>query len=863
MVRSNLVLSLLASAGAVSAAASRQAIKVVPGSYIVEFEDTEDSANFFSHASSVSETTKTYDSPLFKGAAIKFNDLSTADSEAKNLLSLPSVKKVWPNRVYSLPETEVVWTGSPESGALTKRQDDNTTDTFSPHVMTQVDKLRAQGIVGEGIKIGVIDTGIDYTHPALGGGFGPGYLVSYGYDLVGDDYTGYNTPVPDDDPYDGCAGHGSHVAGIIAAQPNELGFTGTAPGVTLGAYRVFGCDGSAGNDVLIEAYLRAYDEGSQIITASIGGSSGWSEDPWAVVVSRIVEQGVPCTVSAGNSGDYGLFYASTAANGKKVTAIASFDNVESPALLTVSNYTVDGGSIEKFGYAAGEPSDWAGVNLPLWTASYNTSDTAGGCDAYPTDTPDLSGYVVLIRRGTCTFVQKATNAAAYGAKYILFYNNVAGATAAAADTVDGILAVGMVTADQGVTWVNALAAGSDVELDFEDPETAPVNLTTTQNTVTGGYLSTYTSWGPTFEADVKPQVGSPGGNILSTWPQTLGSYAVLSGTSMACPLVAAVIALVADVRGTFDPAVIEALLVATAAPANLNDGSGTYDILAPVAQQGAGLVQAFDAAYATIIPSVSYLAFNDTDNFVSTLNFTITNTGSEDVTYDLSSVSAATGYTFSTSIYPDIFPGIEFTDDAATVAFGEDKVTVAAGSDAVISVTVTPPTVDATRLPVYSGYINLNGSNGDSLSLPYQGIVGSLHDTTVLADGYLALSTDSTLAPITGSNSSFVLYKNDANTTTVVEPLAVSDLAFGSPLVKYEVIDSSETNLGQILGSPIEFASRDPWSAAWNGTLADGTYAPAGTYKFKISALHIFGDASDESEYDVAESAEFAISYAN
>lgn len=864
MVRTNVVLSLLASAGAALAeATARPGVKVVPGSFIVEFEDSEDSSNFFSHASTLSETTRTFDSSLFKGAAIKFNNLATAETEANNLLSLPSVKKVWPNRVYSLPETEVKWTGAPESSALSKRQDSNATDTFSPHVMTQVDKLRAQGVVGSGIKIGVIDTGVDYTHPALGGGFGAGYLVSYGYDLVGDDYTGFNVPVPDDDPYDGCAGHGSHVAGIIAAQENEFGFTGAAPGVTLGAFRVFGCDGSAANDVLIEAYLRAYDAGSQIITASIGGSSGWSEDPWAVVVSRIVEQGVPCTVSAGNSGDYGLFYASTAANGKKVTAIASFDNIESPALLTVSNYTIDGGEVEQFGYAAGEPAEWAGVNLPLWTPSYNTSDVAGGCDAYPTDTPDLSGYVVLIRRGTCTFVQKATNAAAYGAKYILFYNNVAGATAAAADTVDGILAVGMVTADQGVTWVNALAAGSEVELDFEDPATAPVQLTTSNNTLTGGYLSTYTSWGPTFEADVKPQVGTPGGNILSTWPQTLGSYAVLSGTSMACPLTAGIIALVAEVRGTFDPAVIESLLASTAAPANLNDGTGTYDILAPVAQQGAGLVQAYDAAYATVIPSVSYLAFNDTDHLVSTLNFTVSNTGSEDVTYDLSSVGAATGYTFSTTIYPDYFPGIEFDDSAATVAFGEDKVTVPAGGDAVITVTVTPPTLDATRLPVYSGYIHLNGSNGDSLSVPYQGIVGSLHNTTVLADGWLALSTDSALTPITGSNSSFVLYKNNANTSVVVEPLAVSDLAFGSPLVKYEVVDASSTNLGDILGSPIEFASRDPWSAAWNGTLADGTYAPAGTYHFKISALHVFGDASDESEYDVAESVDFTISYAN
>ncbi|KAH6654877.1 peptidase S8/S53 domain-containing protein, partial [Truncatella angustata] len=831
-------------------------------SYIVEFEESEDSSSFYDHTSSLGETLRTFDSSLFKGASIKFHNAETADAEASNLLSLPSVKNVWHNGLYSLPETKVIWTGNPETGVVSKRQDANATDTFSPHVMTQVDKLRAQGIVGEGIKIAVIDTGVDYTHPALGGGFGPGYLVSYGYDIVGDDYTGYNTPHPDDDPYDGCAGHGSHVAGIIAAQANELGFTGAAPGVTLGAFRVFGCDGSAADDVLIEAYLRAYEAGSQIITASIGGSSGWSEQPWAVVVSRIVEQGVPCTVSAGNSGDVGLFYASTAANGKRVTAIASFDNVVSPALLHTGNYSVDGGADTEFGYALGEPAGWAGVNLPLWTASLNTSDPAGGCDPYPADTPDLSGYIVLIRRGTCTFVQKATNAAAFGAKYIMLYNNVAGATSAAA-AVDGILAVGMTTAAQGATWVNALAAGSEVVLDIPDPETSPVLLQETNNTVTGGYLSTYTSWGPTFEADVKPQVGSPGGNILSTWPQTLGSYAVISGTSMACPLVAAIIALVAEVRGTFDPAVIEPILAATASPADLNDGSSAYDIFAPVAQQGSGLVQAYDAAYATSLLSVSYLAFNDTDNLVDTLNFTISNLGTEDVTYDVASIGAATGYTFSTSIIPDPFPGIEFDDTVATLAFSEDKVTVPAGGDAVVAVTVTPPAVDATRLPVYSGFITLTGSNGESLSLPYQGIVGSLHDTTVLNEAYLSLSTDSTLTAITGSNSSFVIYKTNSNATVAVQPVAVADLAFGSPLVKYEVLDASSngTSLGEILGSPIYWNSRDPIGATWNGTLADGTYAPAGKYKFQISALHIFGDASDTSEYDVGTTSEFSITY--
>lgn len=116
-------------------------------------------------------------------------------------MSLSSVKRVWPLSVYSLPKDEVVWTGKTTDGAqsITKRQDSNSTDTFSPHVMTQVDQLRAQGILGTGIKVGIIDTGVDYNHPALGGCFGSGCLVSYGTDLVGDDYTGYNVPVPDEE----------------------------------------------------------------------------------------------------------------------------------------------------------------------------------------------------------------------------------------------------------------------------------------------------------------------------------------------------------------------------------------------------------------------------------------------------------------------------------------------------------------------------------------------------------------------------------------------------------------------------------------------------------------------------------------
>lgn len=225
----------------------------------------------------------------------------------------------------------------------------------------------------------------------------------------------------------------------------------------------------------------AYEDGADIITASIGGPSGWSEDPWAVAVSRIVEMGVPCTISAGNDGDYGLFYASTAANGKKITAIASIDNAMSPVLLTAASYTVGAsGTEESFGYSPGTPDAWADVTLPLWAVNYNTSDPANACDALPDDTPDLSEYIVLVRRGTCTFVQKLENLAAKGAQYVIFYNNVpSGATAVSGTTVSGIQAIAMVQAGQGAEWIETLSAGETVTLAMTDPETAATSLITT------------------------------------------------------------------------------------------------------------------------------------------------------------------------------------------------------------------------------------------------------------------------------------------------------------------------------------------------------------------------------------------------
>lgn len=601
-----------------------------------------------------------------------------------------------------------------------------------------------------------------------------------------------------------------------------------------------------------------------------------------MAVSRIVDQGVPCPVSAGNAGDVGQFFASTASNGKGILSVASFDSTVTPALLTVSAFSIDGGDSEEFGYTPGEPSAWADIELPLWSPSDDPTDPAMGCEAYPDDTPDLSEYIVLIRRGSCTFVAKAQNAAAAGARYIMFWNNVpGGALATAVSEVAEILAVGMVTAAQGLEWLEALNDGSEVVLDMVDPEDedAERSLIQVPNNQTGGALSIFTTWGPTFEGENKPQIGSPGGNILSTYPVAKGAYAVLSGTSMACPLVAGTLALMAEVRGTFDPTELENLLSAYANAQLFNDGASFYDFLAPVHQQGGGLIQAYDAAYASVLLSPSSLAFNDTDHANEVLNFTLKNTGNKEISFEISHVPTVSFYTLYEEVpYP--MPGPpEPAEEGASIEFSETKITIGAGEEVTVEVIPSPPSgLDNSRLPVWTGYIAVNGSDGTSLSLPYQGIAGSLHEATVIIDDdftWITESTDLDSAPV-ADNTTFVIPKpgDEIIPDEDVLPTFALDLSMGSPFARVYVTPlttcppngtyehAGHKVLGEIEGSPFTYLPRQLNVFPWNGILADGEAAPEGKYRFVIEALHIFGDPEDEDDlWDVAASPGFRIKY--
>lgn len=577
--------------------------------------------------------------------------------------------------------------------------------------------------------------------------------------------------MPDDDPFVNCVGgdHGTHVAGIVAAGPNPYNFTGVAPDATLGSYRVFGCSGSAADDVLIAAFTKAYEDGADVITASIGGINGWTEQAWSVAVSRIVAAGTPCTLAAGNDGSEGMFYGSSAADGIGVIAVGSIDNTELPVFTTYGTYVVDNSTNGQFGYeesSAGMPA----VTLPVVAVSYDTTVADDACNPLPADTPDLSGKLVLIRRGTCTYSTKAANVAAFGAQYIAFYNNAQGLVVASVSAT-GLLGAIMVSAEQGAAWVSQLKSGSQIVASITGDLTL---FSSPHNNVTGGYMSTFSEWNPTNEVYIKPEISAPGGAILSTVPLTEnGGYGVKSGTSMATPYIAGVVALMLQANRALDPQTIRSLLATTGHPLKFNDGKTTSSLLAPVIQQGGGEVDAFASVHTSSVLNVPNISFNDTEHFVPEANFTITNRGAEPITYSLSYINAATGYTLPAdgSNVPSVFP-VDLVAGSATIALSTDSITVPAGGSETVLVTLTPPSdLTARRIPVYSGFITLSGSNGDKLNLPYAGVASSLRDAVVLDPAigypYLASSADPLLAPVDAgavfrislSNSEYVLWR--------------------------------------------------------------------------------------------------------
>src|SRR5688572_15108608 len=255
--------------------------------------------------------------------------ISIKPRDVNKLSAMPGVKAVYPVFTVQIPETT----------------DSENPDLSTALAMTGADIAQSDlGYTGTGIRVAVMDTGIDYDHPDLGGCFGAGCRVFTGWDFVGNAFNADTTspsynPVASPDPFpDDCNGHGTHVAGIVGANGEVVG---VAPGVTFGAYRVFGCEGSTTADIMIAAMERALADGMDVLNMSIGSAYQWPQYPTAQASDRLVNKGMVVVASIGNSGANGLYSAGAPGLGQKVIGVASFDNTH----IYLTYFTVNGREI--------------------------------------------------------------------------------------------------------------------------------------------------------------------------------------------------------------------------------------------------------------------------------------------------------------------------------------------------------------------------------------------------------------------------------------------------------------------------------------------------------------------------------------
>ncbi|KAF8800185.1 subtilisin-like protease [Phlegmacium glaucopus] len=764
---------------------------------------------------------------IFTGAAVTLNN----PKDAMIIANIPGVKAVRPVKEYE--QTKPI-----KSHTVTGPKDPQLPpDTQSTHTMTGVDKLHADGVIGTGIKIGIIDSGIDYNHPALGAGFGPGHKVIGGYDFVGDAYDliwnyrlGTNQPIPDNDPLDNCDGYGTHVAGIIDANPgNEFNITGVAYGASLTAYRVFGCTGTASDEVVIEALLRGVADGQDILTLSINAPAGWTESSTSVVADRIAASGTIFTIAAGNDGiTSGSWYTSSPASGIHAISVASHIHLEMPLCKGAEHAPIP--------YLSALPSQTNNTNntLLVYATSNDTTVTNDACDPLPETTPDLlwlSSAEALLH----------SNIAAKGAKLALIYNN----------------------APDGAFLVQQFAAGVPIALSFPQVGGASNILNPT-----GGLISDFSGYGPTEDFFFKPAVAAPGGNILSTLPIALGSFGVQSGTSMACPFVAGASALLLSARGNTIHVAKSArnLFESTAqkVPSNNMDGGP----LQTLTQQGAGLINVYDAIHTTTIISPAELILNDTAHFVGVQKFTVQNNGNQPKTYTLNHAPAGTALTVQPgSIFTAAGP-VPLSATAASVEITPSTFTVKPGCSQSVVAKFTPPSgLDVSTYPVYSGFIEIV-SGSETVHVSYLGLLGNLKDKQVIDNTDVVLGY--TLPAILNATQTPQV---DATNYTFVDtdfPSLIFRLVFGSPALDIDLVDASTTANSvssgsfagvNVLGSlmSLDYTPRNNETGTGNPftvfnittpTFANMTVIPNGSYRVLIRALRVTGDPQSEKDYE-------------
>ena len=410
-------------------------------------------------------------------------------------------------------------------------------------------------MTGEGVSIGIIDTGIDYQHEDFGGDGTdtfPTAKVVGGYDFAGDAYDGSNDPVPDDDPLD-CNGHGTHVAGTAAGigVPGVIG-PGVAKGADLYALRVFGCNGSTTlTSDAIEWAMDPNGDGDMsdhldVINMSLGSPWGYPNDPSAISSNRAAQLGIVVATSAGNEGDVPYITGAPGAASLAISTAASTKGGETLGIEVSGDINDIYEAVE--GTSPARLSDGP-VSGPVVQPA---SDNYTGCNPIAVD---MTGAIAWISRGACNFSVKFINAQNAGAIGVVVYNSspaapiVMGAIGDQPVTIPGV----MIPQADGITVSDALVGGASISALLDE------NIVT--DTAYFDLIADFSSRGPGHGGSTfKPDVTNPGVNIVSADAGTVNGGVSYQGTSMASPHTAGVAALIRQEHPNLDSAAIKAII---------------------------------------------------------------------------------------------------------------------------------------------------------------------------------------------------------------------------------------------------------------------------------------------------------------